>query len=113
MSFAGAFLAIARRHGEEVELYLDGDFLGRGLAVLRPVLTQGEGLAPTGLGVRRQEEVLCLGQGALPFAPELGEMTLRAGEEDYDVVNARAVEAGQEVVYWRAMLKRRESGWRQ
>lgn len=108
MSFAGSFLAIAARYGQEVSLLREGKTLGSGLAVLRPVLDQERQFLPTELGLYRREMVLCLGQGELPFDPQPGELVLQTEDGAYDVVNARSVEAGRERIYWRAILARRE-----
>lgn len=108
MSFAGAFRAIADRYGQEVSLYRDGNLLGTGRAVLRPILDRERQFLPTDLGVRRQEQMLCLGEDTLPFAPAPGETVLRQGEDAYDVVNVRPVQAGDQVIYWRAVLTRRD-----
>lgn len=108
MSFAGALGQIVGRYGDTVRLYRDGELLGEGRAVLRPFLEKKEQFTPTRLGVRRVERVLCLGEGALPFSPQPGETVVRQGEDAYDVVNVRAVMAGQELIYWRAVLVRRD-----
>ncbi len=108
MSFAGAFRAIAARYGQEVALYRDGTLLGTGRAVLRPILDRERQYLPTDLGVRRQEQMLCLGEDTLPFAPARGETVLRQGEDAYDVENVRPVQAGDQVIYWRAVLTRRD-----
>ena len=108
MSFTGEFPAIAARYGQEVVLLSDGEELGRGLAVLRPLLDREKQFLPTELGVWRREQVLCLGQASLPFGSRPGGVVLQAGEEAYDVVNARLVEIGRERIYWRAVLARRE-----
>ncbi len=90
MSFAGAFRAIAARYGQEVSLYRDGKLLGEGRAVLRPILDRERQFLPSDLGMRRQEQMLCL------------------GEDAYDVENVRPVQAGDQVIYWRAVLTRRD-----
>ena len=38
MSFAGSFQAIAARYGQTVTLWRDGEIVGTGRAVLRPLL---------------------------------------------------------------------------
>lgn len=108
MTFGGAFSAIARRYGRPVALERDGTALGEGLALLQPLTDRERQFLPTELGVRRREYFLCLGEEGLPFSPEPGETVLTQGTERYDVVNARAVLAGAQRVYWRAVLARRE-----
>lgn len=108
MSFAGAFSAIARRYGRRVELERDGTPLGEGLALLQPLAEGKRQFLPTDLGVRRRERFLCLGERGLPFSPEPGDTVLSQGTQRYDVVNAREVLVGEERVYWRAVLERRE-----
>lgn len=60
MSFAGSFQAIAARYGQTVTLWRDGEIVGTGRAVLRPLLGEARQFVPTDLGLRRQEMVLCL-----------------------------------------------------
>lgn len=107
MSFAGAFSAIAARYGQVVSVEKDGTVLGTGRAVLRPVLDRQRQFLPTDLGLDCQEETLCLGEAGLPFTGQAGAWVVRRGETAYDVVNLRAVTAGEETVYWRAVLRRR------
>lgn len=109
MSFAGAFRAIVGQYGQKVTLERNGVVLGRGLAVLRPVTDRNRQFVPTDLGLQRQEQMLCMGEAGLPFAPAPGETVLRQGENAYDVVNVRPVMAGEERIYWRAILVRREA----
>ena len=96
MSFTGEFQAIAARYGQEVVLLSDGEELGRGLAVLRPLLDREKQFLPTELGVWRREQVLCLGQASLPFGSRPGGVVLQAGEEAYDVVNADSPAPGHD-----------------
>lgn len=58
MSFAGSFQAIAARYGQTVTLWRDGENVGMGRAVLRPLLGEARQFVPTDLGLRRQEMVL-------------------------------------------------------
>ena len=108
MSFAGRFTAIAARYGRPVVLFCQGEEVGQGQAVLRPVLDRQEQWLPSPLGAQRQELVLCLAQADLPFCPGQGEQTVQAGEEVYEVVSVRPVEAGTERIYWHGILRRRE-----
>ena len=91
-----------------VTRYFGGTLLGTGRAVLRPILDRERQYLPTDLGARRQEQMLCLGEDTLPFAPARGETVLRQGEDAYDVENVRPVQAGDQVIYWRAVLTRRD-----
>ena len=94
MSFAGSFQAIAARYGQTVTLWRDGENVGMGRAVLRPLLGEARQFVPTDLGLRRQEMVLCLAEASLPLF--------------YGVRNVSTVEAGRERIYWRAVLVRQE-----
>lgn len=107
MRLAGAFSAIAARYGQVVAVEKDGTLLGSGRAVLRPALDRQRQFLPTDLGLARQEETLCLGEAGLPFADQAGAWVVRQGETAYDVVNLRPVTAGEETIYWRAVLRRR------
>ena len=44
MSFAGSFQAIAARYGQTVTLWRDGEIVGTGRAVLRPLLGEARQL---------------------------------------------------------------------
>lgn len=110
MSFAGVFDAIAARYGQVVTVAKDGVTLGSGRAVLRPMLDRKPQFVPTDLGLARVEETLCLGQAGLPFSGAAGVWTVTQGETVYAVVNLRPVRAGEEILYWRAVLRRREEG---
>lgn len=110
MSFAGVFDAIAARYGQVVTVAKDGVTLGSGRAVLRPVLDRKPQFVPTDLGLARVEETLCLGQAELPFSEAAGVWTVTQGETVYTVVNLRPVRAGEERIYWRVVLRRREEG---
>ena len=57
MSFAGSFTAIAARYGRPVVLFCQGEEVGQGQAVLRPVLDRQAQWVPSPLGKQRQEEV--------------------------------------------------------
>ena len=106
MSFAGVFDAIAARYGQVVTVAKDGVTLGSG----RAVLDRKPQFVPTDLGLARVEETLCLGQAELPFSEAAGVWTVTQGETVYAVVNLRPVRAGEERIYWRAVLRRREEG---
>lgn len=108
MSFGGAFDGIARRYGRSVSLERDGVALGAGLALIQPLVDRERQFLPTDLGVGRREFFLCLGERGLPFSPVQGETVLYQGENRYDVVNVREVLVGEQRVYWRAVLARRE-----
>lgn len=108
MSFAGSFTAIAARYGRPVILFRQGEEVGQGQAVLRPVLDRQEQWLPSPLGRQRQELVLCLAQADLPFCPGEEEQTVQAEEAVYEVVSVRPVEAGAERIYWHGVLRRRE-----
>lgn len=108
MSCAGVFATLAAAYGQGVDLYRAGELLGSGRAILRPLLDRERQFVPTDLGVDRQEKVLCMAESLLPFAPQGEEMVLRQGEDPYDVVNVRPVKIGEELVYWRAILTRRD-----
>lgn len=108
MSFAGSFTAIAARYGRPVVLFRQGEEVGQGQAVLRPVLDRQEQWLPSPLGKQRQELVLCLAQADLPFCPGEEGQKVQAGEAVYEVVSVRPVEAGTERIYWHGVLRRRE-----
>jgi hypothetical protein len=108
MSMGSAFAAIAARFGQEVTLEQGETILGSGKAVLRPQLDEMRQVMPTALGARLEEDVLCLGEGDLPFPRDQGGLVLTQGGRRYEVVNARPVMAGEETLYWRAWLRRRE-----
>lgn len=107
MSVQGAVARIIRDFGETVTLERDGAVLGRGRAILRPVLNGEDQFLPTPLGVRREERVLCLGEVGLPFPDDSDGVILTRGQERYDVVNVRLVTVGREAAYRRAVLGRR------
>lgn len=106
MSYGAAFLGVASRHGEIITLERDGEVLGTGLAILRPIFDRKDQFHPGDLGLERREQVLCMAQAALPFAPAPGRTLVRCEEGAYRVVNLRRVTAGLELVYWRAILER-------
>ena len=110
MSFARAFSGILERYGQEVTLYRDGTLLGTGLALVQPVLGDERQFIPSELGVWENGKFLCMGEASLPFAPAPGETVLACGGVSYDVRNCKAVMAGNELVYWRAVLTVREGG---
>ena len=99
---------LIRRFGEAVSLSRDGMVLGEGRAILRPLLEEKAQFVPTGLGVRREEKVLCLGETGLAFPDPPDRVVLTAGESAYDVVNVRPVTLGVLPLYWRAVLRRRQ-----
>ncbi len=106
MSYAAAFLAVASRHGERITLERNGEVLGTGLALLRPLFDRRGQFLPADLGLERREQVLCMGEAALPLEPAPGRTLVRCKEGTYRVVNVRRVTAGLELVYWRAVLER-------
>ena len=106
MSYGAAFLAVASRHGQTITLERDGTVLGSGLALLRPIFDRNRQFLPADLGLERREQVLCMGEAALPFEPSPGRTLVRQGEDTWRVVNVRQVTAGRELVYWRAILER-------
>lgn len=108
MSFAAVFRTVAAQYGQMAEVQRDGELLGSGLVILRPLLDKTRQFVPTDLGVDRVETVLCLGEASLPFAPQPGETVLVVEEERWDVYNVRPVTGGQELIYWRAILTRRD-----
>lgn len=108
MSYVGVFGILAAAYGQGVDLYRNGALLGSGRAILRPILDRDRQFVPTDLGTDRREKVLCMAEAALPFGPEAGETVVRQGEDAYDVVNVRPVRVGEELVYWRAILTRRD-----
>ena len=116
MSFAGVFDAIAARYGQVVTVAKDGVTLGSGRAVLRPMLDRKPQFVPTDLGLARVEEMRAILDGrdrrqvGLPFSEEAGVWTVTQGKTVYAVVNLRPVRAGEERIYWRAVLRRREEG---
>ena len=85
MSFAGSFQAIAARYGQTVTLWRDGEIVGTGRAVLRPLLGEARQFVPTDLGLRRQEMVLCLAEASLPLEEQPGDWVLQQGERFYGV----------------------------
>ena len=110
MSYAAAFLAVASRHGERITLERNGEVLGTGLALLRPIFDRRGQFLPTDLGLERREQVLCMAQADLPLDPAPGRTLVRCEEGVYRVVNVRRVAAGLELVYWRAILEREVEG---
>ena len=110
MSYAAAFLAVASRHGERITLERNGEVLGTGLALLRPIFDRRGQFLPTDLGLERREQVLCMAQADLPLEPAPGRTLIRCEEGVYRVVNIRRVTAGLELVYWRAILEREVEG---
>ena len=110
MSYAAAFLAVASRHGERITLERNGEVLGTGLALLRPIYDRRGQFRPTDLGLERREQVLCMAQADLPLEPAPGRTLIRCKEGVYRVVNVRRVTAGLELVYWRAILEREVEG---
>lgn len=108
MSYAAAFQGVAARHGQTVTLEREGAVLGTGLALLRPLFDRNRQFLPADLGLERREQVLCLAEPALPFAPTPGRTLVRCGDGVYRVVNVRRVTAGRELVYWRAILEGEE-----
>ena len=106
MSYAAAFLAVASRHGERITLERNGEVLGTGLALLRPLFDRRGQFLPVDLGLERREQILCMGEAALPLEPAPGRTLVRCKEGTYRVVNVRRVTAGLELVYWRAVLER-------
>ena len=110
MSYAAAFLAVASRHGERITLERNGEVLGTGLALLRPIFDRRGQFLPTDLGLERREQVLCMAQADLPLEPAPGRTLVRCEERVYRVVNVRRVTAGLELVYWRAILEREVEG---
>ena len=110
MSYAAAFLAVASRHGERITLERNGEVLGTGLALLRPIFDRRGQFLPADLGLERREQVLCMAQADLPLEPAPGRTLVRCEEGVYRVVNVRRVTAGLELVYWRAVLEREVEG---
>ena len=110
MSYAAAFLAVASRHGERITLERNGEVLGSGLALLRPIYDRRGQFLPADLGLERREQVLCMAQADLPLEPAPGRTLVRCKEGVYRVVNVRRVTAGLELVYWRAVLEREVEG---
>ena len=110
MSYAAAFLAVASRHGERITLERNGEVLGTGLALLRPIFARRGQFLPADLGLERREQVLCMAQADLPLEPAPGRTLVRCEEGVYRVVNVRRVTAGLELVYWRAVLEREVEG---
>ena len=110
MSYAAAFLAVASRHGQTVSVERNGEVLGTGLALLRPLFDRDRQFLPTDLGLERREQVLCMAQADLPMGPAPGRTLVRCQEGTYRVVNVRRVTAGLELVYWRAILEREVEG---
>ena len=110
MSYAAAFLAVASRHGERITLERNGEVLGTGLALLRPIFDRRGQFLPADLGLERREQVLCMAQADLPLDPAPGRTLVRCEEGVYRVVNVRRVTAGLELVYWRAILEREVEG---
>ena len=110
MSYAAAFLAVASRHGERITLERNGEVLGTGLALMRPIYDRTGQILPTDLGLERREQVLCMAQADLPLESAPGRTLVRCEEGVYRVVNVRRVTAGLELVYWRAILEREVEG---
>ena len=105
MSYAAAFLAVVSRHGETIALEREGEVLGTGLALLRPLFDRKLQFLPTDLGLERQARVLCMAEAARPFEPLPGHTLVRGEEGVWRVVNVRRVTAGGELVCWRAVLE--------
>ena len=110
MSYAAAFLAVAARHGERIALEREGEVLGTGLALLRPLFDRSAQFLPGDLGLDRQVRVLCMAEAALPFDPLPGYPLVRGERGVYRVVNVRRVTAGRELVCWRAVLEEVAAG---
>ena len=108
MSYAAVVARLIRDYGETVSLERDGVFLGEGLAILRPLLGREEQFLPSPLGVRREEGMLCLAETGLPFPAEPDRTVLRTEDAAYETVNVRPVTAGREILYRRAVLRRRD-----
>ena len=108
MSYAAVVARLIRDFGEVVSLERDGAVLGTGRAILRPRLDRGDQFRPSRLGVRREEEVLCLAETELPFPAVPDRVVLRQGGTAYEVVSVRTVTVGREAVYQRAVLRRRD-----
>lgn len=108
MSFAESFGAIAARYGQTVTVYRNQEQAGEGRAVLRPLHDRDRQFVPTVLGGEQRDRLLCLGEGSLPLAPGPEEVVVRHGEAAFDVVNARPIAAGDELICWRAILVRRD-----
>ena len=108
MSYAAVVARLIRDFGEAVSLERDGSALGTGRAILRPLLDREDQFLPSRLGVRREEEVLCLAETGLPFPAVPDRVVLRKGGTAYEVVSVRTVTVGREAVYQRAVLRRRD-----
>ena len=106
-TFGGYVRTVLAKYGVAISLWKDGQCLGEGLAVVRPVLDREWQWVPTERGVSRQEKGLCLAEAALPFDTE-GPLVLQWEARRYDVVNARKLRAGEESICWQAALRRRE-----
>lgn len=103
------FHALARAWGEWVTVRRDGVLLGEGRAILRPLLDKEPQFVPTDQGLSREERVLCLAEAALPLEARPGETVLTTREAvDYTVLSVRPLFAGESLVCWRMILKRRE-----
>ena len=108
MSYAAVVARLIRDFGETVSVEQDGVSLGEGLAILRPILDREEQFLPSPLGVRREEGMLCLAEPGLPFPAEPDRTVLRQEDDAYEVLSVRPVTVGREVLYRRAVLRRRD-----
>ena len=108
MSNAAVVARLIRDFGETVRLERDGAALGTGRAILRPMLDREDQFRPSRLGIRREEEVLCLAETRLPFPAVPDRVVLRQGGTAYEVISVRTVTVGREAVYQRAVLHRRD-----
>lgn len=98
---------ILRRYGQEIQVQREGEELGRGWAILRPLLDRENQFVPTRLGLEEEEELLCLGEASLPLAGEGLPLEVIWQERTYRVVNARLLQAGGESLCWRAWLTKK------
>lgn len=108
MSYAAVVARLIRDFGETVGLERDGSALGTGQAILRPLTGREDQFRPSRLGIRREEEVLCLAETRLPFPAVPDRVVLRQGGTAYEVISVRTVTVGREPVYQRAVLRRRD-----
>ncbi|MFR4757708.1 MAG: hypothetical protein ACLT9P_06025 [Evtepia gabavorous] len=95
MSFAGSFQAIAARYGQTVTLWRDGEIVGTGRAVLRPLLGEARQFVPTDLGPAPAGNGAVPGRGKSSAGGTTGRLGFAAGERFYGVRNERRWEAGR------------------
>ena len=99
-----AWQAILDRYGQSVKLLAPEDQTGTAVrAFLQPVRERGEEqLAPSPLGLRREERLLYLGPAGVPLSPRSTRVVCE--KRTYEVQAAHPVGAGP-LCHWWAVLR--------